>query len=203
MSFKYERKVSALKDFKRSDMNDSKTNNNPLISIIVSVYNTDKYLNHCIGSIVAQTYKNIEILIVDDGSKDVCRAMCDEWGKKDERIRVFHKENGGVSSAKNLGLKEAKGDLIAFVDGDDYIVENMYEEMLKALYETGSDIVRCGLDRVDEEEKFLNTVTLPDKVYDSREVMKQLPNGLFIMNQLSLSKRKSFDGVTFPEGRVR
>ena len=202
MNHKYERKVFGLKDFIGTDMNDSKINNNPLISIIVTVYNTEEYLNHCIESIVAQTYKNIEILIIDDGSKDVCRAMCDEWGKKDERIRVFHKENGGISSAKNMGLREAKGDLIAFVDSDDYIVENMYEEMLKALNETGSDIVRCGLDRVDEDEKFLNTVTLPDRVYDSREVLKQLSNGLFLMNQLSLSKRKSFDGVTFPEGRV-
>lgn len=96
----------------------------PMISIIVPVYNTEKYLRRCIDSVLAQTYKDFELLLIDDGSTDTSGAICDEYAEKDGRIRVFHKENGGVSSARNLGLDNAKGEWITFVDSDDYIEEN-------------------------------------------------------------------------------
>ena len=100
---------------------------NNLISVIVPVYNVEKFLVKCVDSILAQTYTNLEIIIVDDGSPDNCPAICDELAKKDSRIKVIHKENGGASSARNAGLDIAKGEYIGFVDGDDYIAKDMYE----------------------------------------------------------------------------
>lgn len=104
------------------------------ISIIVPIYNVEKYLNKCIESIVAQTYKNLEIILVDDGSLDNCPQMCDEWAKKDERIKVIHKVNGGVSSARNAGLHVATGEYIQFVDSDDFLeldaCETLFNNMI-------------------------------------------------------------------------
>lgn len=101
-----------------------------LISIIVPVYKVEKYLDKCVESIVEQTYKNLEIILVDDGSPDNCSAMCDEWAQKDSRIKVIHKENGGLSSARNAGLDACTGDYIGFVDSDDWIEPDMYEYLL-------------------------------------------------------------------------
>ena len=95
--------------------------NEPLISVIVPVYKAEQYLDRCVQSIVDQTYKNLEIILVDDGSPDNCPAMCDAWAEKDSRVRVIHKENGGVASARNVGLDNAVGQYISFVDSDDWI----------------------------------------------------------------------------------
>ena len=114
------------------------------ISVIVPVYKVEKYLDRCVESIVNQTYKNLEIILVDDGSPDDCPAMCDAWAKKDERIQVIHKENGGVSSARNRGIDAATGDYIGFVDSDDWIDHDMYEALIGALENTGSDVAMCG-----------------------------------------------------------
>ena len=92
-----------------------------LVSIIIPVYNVEKYLNKCIESIVSQTYKNLDIIIIDDGSKDSSGKMCDEWANKDNRIRVIHKTNGGLSDARNVGIEHAKGNYISFIDSDDFI----------------------------------------------------------------------------------
>lgn len=97
---------------------------NPKVSIVVPVYNAEKYLHRCIDSVLAQTYSDWELLLIDDGSKDASGSICDEYTTKDGRIRVFHKENGGVSSARNLGLDNAQGEWVTFVDADDYIEEN-------------------------------------------------------------------------------
>ena len=94
----------------------------PKISVIVPVYNTEKYLRRCIDSVLAQTYQDFELLLIDDGSKDSSGAICDEYAEKDTRVRVFHKENGGVSSARNLGLDNAKGEWVTFIDSDDYFL---------------------------------------------------------------------------------
>ena len=98
--------------------------NIPKISVIIPVYNTEKFLHRCIDSILTQTYTDFELLLIDDGSKDSSGSICDEYAEKDSRVRVFHKENGGVSSARNLGLDNAWGEWITFVDSDDYIEEN-------------------------------------------------------------------------------
>lgn len=118
------------------------------ISVIIPVYKVEKYLDRCVESIVCQTYKNLEIILVDDGSPDNCPALCDEWTKKDERIKVIHKKNGGVSSARNLGLEKSTGDYIAFVDSDDWIDLDMYEEMIRVATESSADMVFCKSRRV-------------------------------------------------------
>ena len=110
------------------------------ISVIIPVYKVEKYLDKCVESIVNQTYKNLEIILVDDGSPDNCPAMCDEWAEKDERIRVIHKENGGVSSARNAALEVATGDYIGFVDSDDWIELDMYEYLVSLILDNDAQI---------------------------------------------------------------
>ena len=109
--------------------------NNPKISVIVPVYNAEQYLHRCVDSILAQTFPDFELLLIDDGSKDRSAEICDEYAWKDERVRVFHKENGGVSSARNLGLDKAKGEWVSFVDADDII----YSNNLDILFEVGKN----------------------------------------------------------------
>ena len=115
-----------------------------LISIVVPVYNAEKYLEDCVSSILAQTYTNIEVLLVDDGSTDGSGAICDAFAEKDNRVRVLHKPNGGAPSARNVGMDVAEGEFIGFVDSDDTIDANMYECMHKRINETGADIAVCG-----------------------------------------------------------
>ena len=119
-----------------------------MISIIVPVYNVEQYLEKCMDSIINQTYKDLEILVVDDGSTDNSGVIADEYAEKDGRIRVFHTRNQGLSCARNLGLKEAHGEWIGFVDSDDWIEANMYEMLLEKAEETGADVVECGIFRV-------------------------------------------------------
>lgn len=117
---------------------------NELISVIVPVYNVEKYLDKCIQSIVSQTYKNLEIILVDDGSPDSCPQMCDNWASADSRIKVIHKQNGGLSSARNAALDIANGDYLLFIDSDDFAEPDMIE-FLHSLITTGNyDVARCG-----------------------------------------------------------
>ena len=110
------------------------------ISVIVPIFKVEKYLDRCVESIVNQTYKNLEIILVNDGSPDNCPKMCDEWANKDNRIKVIHKKNGGVSSARNVGIDNATGNLISFVDSDDYLDFNYFEKMI----DETADLVVCG-----------------------------------------------------------
>ena len=112
-----------------------------MISIIIPIYKVSQYLDECVKSIVSQTYKNLEIILVDDGSPDECPRMCDEWAKKDGRIKVVHKKNGGLSSARNAGLKVAKGEYIGFVDSDDYVDETMYEDLMRVMNQNENTMV--------------------------------------------------------------
>ena len=114
------------------------------VSIIVPVYNVEKYFDKCIESILGQTYKNIEIIIVDDGTKDNCGKKADEYAQKDSRIKVFHKENGGVSSARNYGVRHASGEYCAFVDSDDYVTEDFIKVMITLANNTNADIIMCN-----------------------------------------------------------
>ena len=122
-----------------------------LITVIVPVYKVEDYLDRCVKSIVRQTYENLEIILVDDGSTDRCPEMCDAWAHKDKRIRVIHKENGGLSEARNVGMKNANGDFIGFVDSDDWIAPEMYERLVTALQRDGSDIAACSVQIVWED----------------------------------------------------
>ena len=120
-------------------------NTTPKISVIVPVYNTEKYLHHCIDSILSQTFIDFELLLIDDGSKDSSGTICDEYAAKDNRVRVFHKENGGTSSARNMGLDNARGEYITFVDSDDWIDTTMYESMYSLAIEKKVDAVYCDI----------------------------------------------------------
>lgn len=114
--------------------------NNELVSVIVPVYKVEPYLDRCVASILAQTYPNLEVILVDDGSPDNCPALCDAWAQRDARIRVIHKKNGGQSDARNVGLDAASGAYISFVDSDDYIAENFIETLYDLLHEYHTDI---------------------------------------------------------------
>ena len=115
----------------------------PLISVIVPVYRVAEYLVQCVASIVEQTYRNLEIILVDDGSPDECPALCDAWQERDDRIKVIHQANGGLSRARNAGMVLATGEFIGFVDSDDWLEPDMYEKLMQALMETGADLAAC------------------------------------------------------------
>lgn len=178
----------------------------PLISIIVPVYNIEDYLERCVNSICGQTYDNLEILLVDDGSTDKSGTMCDELAKKDTRIRVFHKENGGSSSARNLGVSQAKGEYLGFVDSDDYISTDMYELLYEAMVEYHAEIAQAGRDEIDEQGNYLPNICEPpeEKVFiGSEEFLKEM---LLHRGDCSfctkLVKRDLFEQGKFPEGEL-
>ena len=119
-------------------------NKEPLVSVIVPVYNVEKYVEKCLTSLIRQSYENLEIVVVDDGSTDGSGKICDKLAEQDVRLVVFHKENGGLSDARNFGIKKAKGGMIALVDGDDYVKVDYIAEMVKKMQESGADVVICG-----------------------------------------------------------
>ena len=129
----------------------------PLISVIVPVYNVAPYLTRCLDSIVMQTWQNLEIILVDDGSRDDSVGICDLYAARDARIRVIHKENGGLSSARNAGLDIAAGEYVGFVDSDDWIEPDMFEYLLQNAENYGADIATCG--HVDEFNKSITVKT--------------------------------------------
>lgn len=128
----------------------------PLLSVIVPVYNVEQYLHQCVDSIIGQTYKNLEIILVNDGSTDGSGAICDEYATKDSRVRVIHKENGGLSSARNIAMEVMKGDFVSFVDSDDWLDLGAYETLVECLLDTGADVIQFGY--VDEYEGQNNVI---------------------------------------------
>lgn len=180
--------------------------NKPRISIIVPVYNIEEYLPRCIESILNQTYTNFQLILVNDGSKDSSGTICDEYAIKDERVVVFHKENGGSSSARNVGIEAATGEYLGFVDSDDYIEPDMYEKMIAAMDETGCNIVQVARDEIDENgNKLANICEMPESVveYCSEDFLKDL---LLHIGDCSfctkLLKRDLFFEHKFPEGAL-
>lgn len=137
-----------------------------MISVIVPVYNVEKFLSRCIESILSQTYINLELILIDDGSLDTSGRICDEYALKDARVRVFHKENGGVSSARNLGIAKAVGDWIMFVDGDDWV--NINAIKYASQYFNGSDLIRFSYKSVYSEDG-QQTEDFKLKIYDSKD----------------------------------
>lgn len=123
---------------------------NEKISIIIPVYQVEAYLPKCLNSVIRQTYKNLEIILIDDGSKDRCGRICDEYAKRDSRIRVIHKENAGVANARNDGIKYATGDFISFIDSDDWIAGDAYEILYQGLKKYGADCAVGGCVNVVE-----------------------------------------------------
>ena len=125
---------------------------NALISVIIPVYEVEPYMDRCVESVVNQTYSNLEIILVDDGSPDNCPAMCDAWAERDSRVKVIHKKNGGLSDARNAGMAAATGEYITFVDSDDWIAHEMLERLYRAMQRDRSDIAACTVKMVWEDE---------------------------------------------------
>lgn len=149
----------------------------PLISVIVPVYNIIPYLPRCVESLQRQTYGNLEILLVDDGSTDDTPALCDRLAQEDARIRVFHKENGGPSSARNYGLTQAVGEYVGFVDSDDYVDADMYERLYRAIAETHMPIAQVGRDEIDQDGNILPNICEPvaeAQVIPAQEFLQEL-----------------------------
>lgn len=179
-------------------------NKKDLISVIVPVYNVQEYLKICLDSILKQTYKDLEIILVDDGSTDSSGTICDEYKKKDNRIKVIHQKNGGLSSARNTGIKIATGKYIAFIDSDDYIEKDMYKRAIETMKQEHAQIFICG-------RYYL---------YKDVKEIKQKENIYIIMNNIQaldkmnmfeyydvaawdkVYERNLFDGIEFPEGKL-
>lgn len=175
-----------------------------LISVIVPIYKVEKFLNKSLDSIINQTYKNLEIILVDDGSPDNCGKICDEYAKRDERIKVIHKENGGVSSARNAGLDAVTGEYISFIDPDDYVSENFIEILYNILKKNSVDIVECDFIKF-ENEPVLESVSDELEIISSLEMQKRIYSDfnlrtIVLWNKLYVAK--IFDDLRFPLGRI-
>ncbi|SDI03067.1 Glycosyltransferase involved in cell wall bisynthesis [Pseudobutyrivibrio sp. 49] len=175
-----------------------------LISVIVPVYDAEKFLDYCISSIMKQTYQNFELILIDDGSKDSSGAICDEWYKKDSRIRVVHQNNSGVAVTRNKGLEMAKGDYICFVDNDDFVTENFLETFIIAMEKTDADIVMCDIvsAKVGEPDRPLDKVIKLDVKgcmdWLSNPLSKEYVIMVVIWNKMY--KRKLFQENRFAKG---
>lgn len=147
----------------------------PKVSIVVPVYRVEQYLAQCVASVRGQTLTDIEIILVDDGSPDRCGSMCDEYAREDSRIKVIHKENGGLASARNAALRIASGEFVGFVDSDDYIEPDMYERMYASAEKYGSDFVMCGFHEMDKNGGWFSCKpNLPEGGYDREEVIRRM-----------------------------
>ena len=176
----------------------------PLISVIVPVYRVEKYLDHCIRSITEQTYPNLEILLVDDGSPDGSGAICDHWAEKDSRIRVIHQQNAGAGAARNTALDAAAGELIAFVDSDDYLHPNMFRH-LHSLMKDGVDIAECEISLTETDELSMDDGTGAEilvcdtedalRLHIQDEIFRQTPPN-------KLYRRACVGDIRFPEGNL-
>lgn len=176
----------------------------PLISVIVPVYKVEAYLDKCISSIVNQTYKNLEIILVDDGSPDNCPAMCDDWAEKDSRIRVIHKENGGLSDARNAGMAVATGELMGFVDSDDTIHPDMYRLLYESMVENDSDISACGVEMVWEDGSPSRILTKSGCcVLEQEEAMRAVIEESWLQQPVwyKLYKTALIHDIPFPVGK--
>lgn len=176
------------------------------ISIIIPIYNVEQYLPQCLDSIINQTYKNLEIILINDGSTDNSGKICDNYAKVDNRIHVFHKKNEGVSSARNLGLEKCTGDFIGFVDPDDFIELNMYELLYNEQQKTNADIVWCNYYNYFSNEHY-NIVNIfnENKLYKLPFAINKLGIDLFINKYYEhshlwskLYKKSIFDNIKFP-----
>lgn len=174
-----------------------------LISIIIPVYKVEKYLEKCIQSVINQTYENLQIILVDDGSPDNCGKICDEYAKKDHRIEVIHKSNGGLSDARNKGLEIAKGEYIGFVDSDDYIEADMYEVLYNLLKQYNADVSICNFYTVSQEKIAIKNADNGIKEYNRIEILKEilLDNNIQSYAWNKLYKRELFGEIKYPVGK--
>ena len=178
----------------------------PLISVIVPVYNVEPFLKKCVNSIIGQTYTNLEIILIDDGSPDKCPEICDAYARKDNRIKVVHQENSGLAHVRNVGLENATGDYVTFVDSDDFVAPNYVEFLYKGIIENNADLSIASftvckenyvnISPVEEEKYIMVTKTQCMEYYTSLRLNP------FISAWNKLYKRDLFDGITYPDGKL-
>lgn len=175
----------------------------PEISVIVPVYKVEPYIHKCVDSILAQTFTDYELILVDDGSPDTCGNICDEYAQKDARIHVIHKENGGLSDARNAGMKIACGEYVIFVDSDDYIDVDMLSYLYENLKKADADMATCGIyevyaDRIEKQEEE------PDFVCSGEEAFRCILRGHTIRGEIwnKLIKRSCISDLEFPKGKL-
>lgn len=175
----------------------------PEISVIVPVYKVEPYIHKCVDSILAQTFSDYELILVDDGSPDTCGNICDEYAKKDARIRVIHKENGGLSDARNAGMKIACGEYVIFIDSDDYIDADMLSYLYENLRKADADMATCGIyevyaDRIEKQEEE------PEFVCSGEEAFRCILRGHTIRGEIwnKLIKRSCISDLGFPKGKL-
>ena len=190
----------------RQEIESGLMNNLPLITVIIPVYNVKDFLTRCVHSVTRQTYRRLEILLVDDGSTDGSGELCDRLAEEDSRIQVFHKKNGGSSSARNKGLELSKGEFVGFVDSDDYIEPDMYEKLIQGIQEYGAGIAQIGRNEIDEKGNLLPDICIPPagrEFLSSRDFMREL-----LMHRgdcsfcTKLIRRELMEGRQFPEGKL-
>ena len=186
-------------------------NTTPLVSVIVPVYNVRPYLDQCLASIAAQTYANIEAIVVDDGSTDGCAAICDGWAAKDPRFRVIHQQNRGLSAARNAGLNIAQGEYIQFVDSDDYVDPRFTEALLQAARETGCPCAICGYENLRANGTDCTIPTAQPIVVSAHDCLQRMLTvrakdqyriGHTAWNRIYRRSLLFEHGIRFPEGRV-
>lgn len=176
-------------------------NENPLISVIVPIYNVERYIDKCIGSIVNQKYKNLEIILVDDGSTDNCPKLCDEWAKRDSRIVVIHKENGGLSDARNAGMDIMSGKYVSFVDGDDYVNERYIEVLYNNLVKYGADVSQVSFNKEEVySENEIRVEALDASVACKNFYISKMPQ-MMINACAKLFKTEFIGNKRFPKDR--
>ncbi len=174
-----------------------------LVSVIIPAYNVERYIEKCIDSILKQSYGNVEILLVDDGSSDSTGSICDETAKKDIRVKVFHKNNGGQADARNLALDHMSGDYVTFIDSDDYVSPDYIKRLLRMNRNTGSDISVCGIKGVKENEpaepeSYENELRL----FTADEALEQMLRQILFDTEpcAKMYKKELFDEIRFPVG---
>lgn len=178
----------------------------PLISVIVPVYKVEQYLTRCVESILAQTYRNTEILLVDDGSPDRCPEICEAYAKDYSNIRVFHQKNKGLSGARNTGIDHAKGEYLAFIDSDDVWEAHFLESLYHALIETGADISQCRWEYMHGDQiKETYNPAAKRECFTGREMLANLyiqTGAYFVVAWNKLYKKELFESIRYPEGRI-
>lgn len=175
------------------------------VSVVVPIYNVEKYLIRCVESIINQSYKNLQVILVDDGSTDSCPQICDEYLEKDKRIEVIHKANGGLSEARNFGIDKATGDYITFVDSDDFINDKFIEYLLKLLNENNADIACCSFQRFSNENEVNRTENkIRVEQFNGIEAIENLCYQKEIKNSAcaKIYRRKLFEDVCYPVGKL-
>lgn len=181
------------------------TKMNNLVSVIIPIYRVEEYLNRCVKSVLGQTYRNLEVILVDDGSPDRCGEMCDEFAKTDNRVKVIHKKNGGLSDARNAGIEIATGKYLSFIDSDDWVHEEYIERLYNLIVTTKSDIAACNFIRTSREDISVQASNIDIHEFSNVEALEQLTGEFSIPLIVAWGKiyhKDLFRTIRYPVGKI-